>query len=123
MKNPSFSKNSKLFIVVIPHTTIVMQNFPLSIFFFKIFDIKFAFFRQYRLSSKYSSLYKSPSFLSKRSCCSDVKDTFNVSGLRNVKLPISRLRVRLIIWANVMKLSTSPMEYIHSSLSLLFVTI
>ena len=32
-----------------------------------------------------------------------VKDTFNVSGLRNVKLPISRLRVRLIIWANVMK--------------------
>jgi hypothetical protein len=32
----------------------------------------------------------------------DVKDTFNVSGLRNVKLPISRLRVRLIIWANVM---------------------
>lgn len=60
-----------------------------------------AFFCQYGLLSKYSSLYKSPSFLSKRSCCSGAKDTFNVSGLRNVKLPISRLRVRLIIWANV----------------------
>lgn len=64
--------------------------------------VRLPFFRQYGLSSKYSSWYKSPSFLSKRSCCSDVKDTFNVSGLRNVKLPISRLRVRLIIWANVM---------------------
>jgi HTH-type transcriptional regulator, sugar sensing transcriptional regulator len=56
-----------------------------------------------KLIEKENLLYKSPSFLSKRSCCSDVKDTFNVSGLRNVKLPISRLRVRLIIWANVMK--------------------
>ena len=33
--------------------------------------------RQYGLSSKYSSSYKSSSCLSKRSCCSGVKDTFN----------------------------------------------